>query len=165
MKKPNQIKEMEVKFNNFIPFDGFLCITFFGKMFIRNKNKQRWEDKEKKGQNRITKNHELTHAKQAIKRCNSWVMFYLLYVWQYLKNLPIINGFDMPYKFISIELEAFANENDDNYNIIHKDGTTGWKSYNKLTIKEKKQFYKQYKLSKKTFNTFILEIINPFLNI
>lgn len=48
-----------------------------------------------------------------------------------------------------------------NYNIIHKDGTDEWKMFKKLTLKQKKQFYKQYKESKLTFSNFINEVIIP----
>ena len=67
----------------------------------------------------------------------------------------------MPYKFVEFELEASAHENDDNYNVIHKDGTDEWKMFKKLTLKQKKQFYKQYKESKLTFSNFINEVIIP----
>lgn len=67
----------------------------------------------------------------------------------------------MPYKFVEFELEAYAHENDDNYNVIHKDGTDEWKMFKKLTLKQKKQFYKQYKESKLTFSNFINEVIIP----
>ena len=43
MKKPKEIVDIEIKWNNFIPFSGYLAMTFFGKMWMRNSNKSRWE--------------------------------------------------------------------------------------------------------------------------
>nr|UWD58239.1 MAG: hypothetical protein [Bacteriophage sp.] len=163
MKKPNQITEMKLIVNNFIPFNNSKLICFFGNIYIRKKTYDRWLKDEEKGRNENDKNHEMTHVKQAIKCHNSWILYYLHYIWLYLKNLPIINGIKMPYKFIEFELEAYAHQYDNNYNIIHKDGTDEWKMFKKLTLKQKKQLYKQYKESKLTFTNFINEKIIPIL--
>lgn len=161
MRKPNQVTEMKLVVNKIIPFNNYYLICFFGNIYIKLKSYKRWLKNEEKGANQKSKNHEMTHVKQAIKCHNSWICYYLHYVWLWLKNLPLINGFKMPYKFVEFELEAYAHENDDNYNVIHKDGTDEWKMFKKLTLKQKKQFYKQYKESKLTFSNFINEVIIP----
>ena len=44
MKKPNEIDKIEIKWNNILPFPGYLAMTFFGKMWIRKSNKQKWQN-------------------------------------------------------------------------------------------------------------------------
>lgn len=165
MKKPSSLQELDVVFNYFIPFGNYLAMTFFGKIWIRHKHKAKWNADELKGNNKKTKNHEMVHVKQAILKKNSWFLFYLAYIWQYIKNAPIINGLDMPYKMVAFELEAYGNEYDYQYNEKYKNGTTNWKLYDKLTLKEKKKFYKNYKEQKISYNSFIKNNINPYLGI
>ena len=44
MKKPNEIDKIEIKWNNILPFPAYLAMTFFGKMWIRKSNKQKWQN-------------------------------------------------------------------------------------------------------------------------
>lgn len=163
MKKPSEIKELELKFTKFIPFSGYYVMTFFGKMLVRESSKSRWEMNEKNGYNDVVRNHEMTHVRQAISTNDSWFSFYLKYIMMYLKNIPIINGFKMPYKFISFELEAYANETDLTYSKLHENGTDNWKKYDKLTLKQKKELYKQYKSSKLSFSSFVKEYVDKLI--
>lgn len=163
MKKPSEVKEMILKFTYLIPFSGFYVMTFCDKMLVRKGNKDHWEMGEKNGYNDVVRNHELTHVKQAVSTKDSWFVFYSKYIWRYLKNIPIINGFKMPYKFISFELEAYANENNLEYAKSFENGTENWKKYDKLTLKQKKDLYKQYKSSRLSFSTFVRTYVDPLV--
>lgn len=161
--RPSQIKEMTVKYTWCIPFGSFFIMTFWGKMLIKRKDKDRWERMENTSSGAEYKNHEMIHVKQAISTNDNWFKFYLLYVWYYLNNLPIINGFKMPYYFIPFEIEAYRFEDDLSYNTKNINGTDEWKRYKKLTLKQKKELYKQYKSSRLSFNTFLKNNIENFL--
>ncbi len=161
MKRPSKIEKLEIKFNWLLPFGKFFLMCFFGKMWIKNRDKDRWEQKVKNGSAKYDENHEMMHVKQAVSTKDNWFLFYLYYIWYYLKNLPIINGFNMPYRMICFELEAYGNEYDLSYIDKCKDGAVNWKKYNSLTLKEKKALYKQYQASSLSFRNFIIKYINP----
>ena len=140
--KPSEIKNCVIKFNKVIPFGNFLAIMWKGKILIKEINQ------------------EYIHLKQAVSTNDSWFYFYLNYVWQYLKNFPIIFGFEFPYRFISFELEAKGFANDFNY-LEGKKSCERWKSYNKLSLKEKRKYWKQYKeLNNISLSSFIKEYIS-----
>lgn len=150
MKKPKDITELSVSFRKLLPPKSFYCMMMFGTMFINERNKDKYEARELNGLNKPLKNHEMIHVKQAITKHNSWVLYYLCYIWMWLKNLPFINGFDMPYKFIPFEMEAYYYEDDFEYCMNHSDGTNFYEQFNNLTLKEKKNLYNEYKEMKKT---------------
>ena len=165
MKKPNEIDKIEIKWNNILPFPGYLAMTFFGKMWIRKSNKQKWQNYIKWGKSNIVLNHELIHVKQSISTNNSWWKFYLLYIWEWFKANPLFNGFKFAYKMNPFELEAYANENDLDYNIANKNGAIQWKQFKTISIKQRKQLWKFFKENKSmTFNDFVNYHVMPLLN-
>ena len=109
-------------------------------------------------------NHELIHVKQSISTNNSWWKFYLLYIWEWFKANPLFNGFKFAYKMNPFELEAYANENDLEYNIVNKDGAIQWKQFKTISIKQRKQLWKFFKENKSmTFNYFVNNHVIPLL--
>ena len=165
MKKPNENDKIEIKWNNILPFPGYLAMTFFGKMWIRKSNKQKWQNYVKSGKSNIVLNHELIHVKQSISTNKSWWKFYLLYIWEWFKANPLFNGFKFAYKMNPFELEAYANENDLDYNIVNKNGAIQWKQFKTISIKQRKQLWKFFKENKSmTFNDFVNYHVMPLLN-
>ena len=161
----NEIDKIEIKWNNILPFPGYLAMTFFGKMWIRKSNKQKWQNYIKWGKSNIVLNHELIHVKQSISTNNSWWKFYLLYIWEWFKANPLFNGFKFAYKMNPFELEAYANENDLDYNIVNKNGAIQWKQFKTISIKQRKQLWKFFKENKSmTFNDFVNYHVMPLLN-
>lgn len=158
MQKPNKIITIIPSFRKFLPPKSFKAIMMFGKLFINIRDKEEFEKNEREGKNVYLKNHEMIHVKQAITTSNSWFLFYILYIWYWFKNLPLINGFDMPYKFIPFELEAYYHEDNLSYCEKYVNGTENYKHY-KFSLKEKRKIYKEYKEMKKikfiTFHDFL----------
>ena len=149
--KPNLIVEPVVKFNPFIPIGKLFIMMWKGKLLIKNKDKEKWEKYKNMQSGKEAINHEMYHIKQAVSTYNNWILYYIFYVWEYIKNLPIIFGFEFPYRFNAFELEAYANQ--------HKKVTiSNWKYYKKYTLKEKRKLWKQYKNMKKqhyiSFSTY-----------
>ena len=164
MKKPNEIVDIEIKWNNFIPFAGYLAITFFGKMWMRNSTKEKWEKYIKDGMAAYVINHEMIHVKQAVSTNNSWWEFYVLYIWYWLKT--ILKGTTFAYKMNPFEMEAYANENDLTYIAKHSGGAVRWKVYKTIPIKTRKAYWKDYNNKRKTeyitFGKYINEHIDPY---
>lgn len=158
--RPSEIKNCVIKFNKVIPFGNFLAMMWKGKILIKEINQEYWKTIESDSRGKTIINHENIHLKQAVSTNDSWFYFYLNYVWQYLKNLPIIFGFEFPYRFISFELEAKGFANNFNY-LEGKKSCDRWKSYNKLSLKEKRKYWKQYKeLNNISLSSFIKEYIS-----
>ena len=95
---------MKIIYNDIIPFPGFNAINLFGFLFAR------------KGStiNERTLNHERIHTAQM--RELLFVLFYVLYVIEYLIRIPMYY-FDIvqAYRNISFEREAYANDEDFEY--------------------------------------------------
>lgn len=163
MKKPKQIVDIEIKWNDLLPLPGYFAMTFFGKMWIKNSDKSKWERYVKNGQADIITNHEMIHVKQAVSTDNSWWKFYWKYICQWLKNNPLFKGFKFAYKMNPFEMEAYANENDLFYNSKHSTGAIRWKKYMELTVKERKNLWDDYQKSHKwmTFGKYVSEYIDP----
>jgi hypothetical protein len=154
MKKPSEIKVVKAKKTKLLP-KSFSAITWFGTIYSNN-------DKEIEALNRtdgidsILECHETIHVRQAEGTNDSWFCYYLKYIWQWICNLPLIFiSTNMPYKFIPFELEAYAFENDKEYAM--KGDCNYWKKFNKLTLKEKKKYAKDYYQLRKSvrFSYFI----------
>lgn len=144
-KKPSKITELKAKKAWFLP-RHFRAITLFGTVYcndrkdIDNINTNNYSTK------RLV-THETIHVKQAASTHNSWCLFYLLYVWYWIKNLPLALMYSYaPYKLIPFEIEAFVNENKPEY--INTDKCEGWKKYKKLKFNEKWTITKRIKYDK-----------------
>lgn len=166
MKKPKDIIDIELKWNNILPLFGYFAMTLFGKMWIKNSSKPTWERYIREGKTVFVTNHEMIHVKQAVSTNNSWWKFYILYVWYWFK--AIFRGFKFAYKMNPFELEAYANENDLNYTAMHTHGATRWKEYKTISVKQRKRYWDDYKAKSRTgymtFSRYIQEYIDPTLN-
>ena len=147
VKAPSKIKAMVVVFNKFLPFPGYFAITLFGKILIRETNKSSWERQIKTGDANITLNHETIHLRQAQSTCDSWWVYYIKYIYEYIKNQPWKNGTSFAYYMIPFEMEAYKNEL--NLSYLHGGkSTTGWKKYSNMSVSERLNIWNDYKTSK-----------------
>ena len=98
-------------YSNIIPFKGYIALTVFPWVFIRNSAKQRYTP--------TVNRHETTHGYQQIETL--WILFFVIYGLEYLIKI-FICGFDTSraYRSISFEQEAFYNQGDVNYNNTRK---------------------------------------------
>lgn len=106
--------------------------------------------------------HETIHIRQAFSMNNSWIRFYLNYVFQYIKNIPLITiNIHAPYKLIPTEIEAYLHESNWNYPMDNKP-LCQWKMFQKLTLKQKKYIARQYFIvynKKKKFANVIYDFL------
>ena len=105
---------MRVIYTKHFPPGGFRCINLFGVLFYKG------------AEGSITartRNHEGTHSAQG--RELWWVGFYLLYVLEWLVRL--VTDTRSAYRSISFEQEAYAHQDDDNYNATRE--RHAWRHY------------------------------------
>ncbi len=109
MKKPSEIKSIDIKYG-IIPPKDFLAITWFGKMYINKKNKEEWEGYNDTYKRRVVR-HEMIHVHQAEKEHDSWFCFYMKYFWYWLKAM-FLCGFknSIAYYCVPYEVEAYIHE-------------------------------------------------------
>jgi hypothetical protein len=94
------------------------------------------------------KSHETIHVRQAESMHNSWLLFYIRYIWEWVVNIPLLTINRLAaYRFMPIEMEAYNHKRD--YGYANNGEVTEWKELEKLTLKEKRELAKEYYNSRK----------------
>ena len=159
MKKPSKIKCVSAK-KAWIMLSNFTAITLFGVAYC--KSRQRADEINRTDKiDSLLESHETIHVRQAESTKDSWFIFYAKYIWQWIKNFPLIFvKIYAPYKFMPFELEAYRYQDDWNHCLGKCEK---WKDYNKLTIKQKRSLAKEYYKHKVYFPNFIYNSIDPLI--
>ena len=77
-------ENMPVVRNSFWLRKGYAALTFFGTVIASTKE----DAKEFENKKSTLRNHEMIHLRQAQSTHDSWLLFYLLYIWYSIKLLP-----------------------------------------------------------------------------
>ena len=143
--KPSKIKSIKAKIAWFLP-SKISALTWKGIAYCSNEENVKLINKTDKIDSRL-KSHETIHLRQAQSTKDSWFLFYVRYIWEWICNLPLIfiNVY-APYKFMPMEIEAYLNQN--NWEYCTYDATYQWKEFEKLTLKKKRELAKEYYDSK-----------------
>lgn len=135
VRRPDKYSCITVRASRFLPPKGYFAITFFGRILIHRRNFGLWEAQKTTRSGQILLHHEWIHVKQAVSTHNSWLCYYLRYIYFYLKNRPLRYGSQFAYYANPFEMEAYAHENDLDY--ARTEPAEGWRGYAKLTVGEK----------------------------
>lgn len=139
-RRPSRIKDMPAKVSTFLCREGFAGITFFGRIYT---DSQEVADALNHG-HPVMKNHEMIHLRQAQDTGDSWLIFYLLYLMQWLRGICLDRrGRRLAYYLNPFEMEAYINERDMHYPGAAEAGAAGWREYRRMTFPER------YKLMRK----------------
>lgn len=112
----------------YFPFNGFSYMSWCGNIIYKKdryaniKEQSLW--------------HEKIHILQAAKSYKRWYQFYLSYLKYWIKGNPISNPSISAYYTIPYEMEAYANEDNPNYQVT-KD------SYKRYIIKDRKNTFRK----------------------
>jgi len=122
---------MPVVKNSFWLRPGYQAMTFFG--FIVAATTQDAEAMRNRASD--LKRHEMIHLRQAQSAGDSWVRFYLLYIWYYLRALPQNRRMrNAAYLLNPFEMEAYRHMHDLDY----LDGpATEWRRWAKMKPRER----------------------------
>lgn len=122
-------EELEVITMKHFPFKGYKCLSWCGRIIKREGTFP---------MKRKDLNHEKIHVMQAMLCNDSWVRYYLSYLWQWLKH-GITSPVSANYYINKYESEAYANEeNYEKYIDVMSDYTLS-----KYNIKHAKKLYRQ----------------------
>ena len=137
--RPSKVVDMPAVVNTFWLRKGYEGLTFFGQILAPT---QELADRFNGSADRALKNHEMIHLRQAQSCGDSWIRFYLLYIWYWLKGLRMNRQMKhAAYLLNPFEMEAYARMNDLDY---LKGPATEWRRYAKMPLKERLKLYKQH---------------------
>ena len=136
--RPSKVADMPAVVNSFWLPKGYEGLTFFGKILAPT---QELADTFNKGFSSL-KNHEMIHLRQAQSCGDSWIRFYLLYIWYWLKGLRMNRKMrHAAYLLNPFEMEAYARMHDLDY---LKGPATEWRRYAKMKLKDRLKLYQKY---------------------
>ena len=144
--RPSRVVDMPAVVNTFWLPKGYEGLTFFGHILAPSQDEA---DRFNNGYSTM-KNHEMIHLRQAQACGDSWLRFYLLYIWYWAKNgvslMFCSSGSAIrrqmkhaAYLLNPFEMEAYARMNNLNY---LKGDATEWRKYAKMPIRDRFAFYK-----------------------
>ena len=139
---PSRVVDMPAVVNTFWLPKGYEGLTFFGHILAPS---QAEADRFNSGYSTM-KNHEMIHLRQAQACGDSWLRFYLLYIWYWLKNkIVLLHKRYRPcrlknaaYLLNPFEIEAYGKMHDLDY---LNGPATEWRRYAKMPIKERMKLY------------------------
>ena len=137
--RPSKVVDMPAVVNTFWLRKGYEGLTFFGHILAPT---QELADRFNGSADRALKNHEMIHLRQAQSCGDSWLRFYLLYIWYWLTGLRMSRKMKhAAYLLNPFEMEAYARMNDLDY---LKGPATEWRIYAKMKLKDRLKLYKKY---------------------
>lgn len=105
-RRPSDIADMPAVKNAFWLRRGYQAMTFFGVIVTAS---QADAERMNAGMTAL-KRHELIHLRQAQTTGNSWLRFYFLYLWYYLRALPMNRHLrQAAYLLNPFEMEAYRH--------------------------------------------------------
>jgi hypothetical protein len=144
--RPSRIADMPAVVNTFWLRKGYEGLTFFGRILTPSQEMADCFNTGAKG-DRVSaamKNHEMIHLRQAQSCGDSWVRFYLLYLWYWLRALPanrqLRHG---AYLLNPFEMEAYRHMNDLHYLDHCEEGAQEWRHYAQMPLKQRLRIYQK----------------------
>ncbi len=138
--KPSRTVDMAAVCDAFWLRRGYDALTFFG--FILTHSRQ--EADHFNSHYDELKNQEMIHLRQARDTGDSWLRFYLLYLWYWLKGLRMNHRMKhAAYLLNPFELEAYGRMHDLHYLDHCQEGATEWRRYAKMPLEERLGLYQR----------------------
>ncbi len=143
--RPSRTVDMPAVVNTFWLRKGYEGLTFFGYILTPTQEEADRFNSMEKGdrQSLAMKNHEMIHLRQAQTCHDSWLCFYLLYIWYWLR-IALFGSLKVKrklrhaaYLLNPFEMEAYARMYDLSYLNRCKDGAQEWRIYAKMSLRQR----------------------------
>ena len=141
--RPSKVVDMPAVVNTFWLRKGYEGLTFFGHILAPT---QELADAFNAKPNAL-KNHEMIHLRQAQSCGDSWLRFYILYIWYWLRTV-CFGGFAVrrqmkhaAYLLNPFEIEAYAHMHDLDY--LAKGEATEWRRYANMSLSDRLRLYQK----------------------
>lgn len=132
--RPSRVGDMRAVNNTFLLRRGYAALTFFGYILTHT---QQEADQFNSHYDEL-KNHEMIHLRQAQATGDSWLRFYALYFWYWLKGLRWNRKMkNAAYRLNPFEIEAYRHDHDLGYAERCSEGANEWREYAKMTFEER----------------------------
>ncbi len=146
--RPGKILDMPAVVNSFWLRKGYEGLTFFGYILTPTQEEaDRFNSAHADALTAAMKNHEMIHLRQAQSTGDSWLRFYLLYIWYWLKTFLGAGRTvrrqlsHAAYLLNPFEMEAYGRMYDLHYLERCKEGATEWKRYARMSLEERLRCY------------------------
>ena len=134
--RPSKVVDMPAVVNSFWMRKGFEGLTFFGQILTPSE-----ETASLFKISPAMKNHEMIHLRQAQSCGDSWLRFYLLYIWYWLRALPANRQMKHgAYLLNPFEMEAYRHMNNLNYLTNHE--ANEWRKFAKMKLRDRLAIYR-----------------------
>lgn len=143
--RPSRIVDMPAVVNTFLLRKGYEGLTFFGHILAPTQQEADRFNAGEKGDrmSAAMKNHEMIHLRQAQACHDSWMCFYLLYIWYWLKGLPMNRKMKhAAYLLNPFEMEAYGRMYDLSYLKRCENGAQEWREYARMSSRQRLEMYK-----------------------
>ena len=135
--RPSKVADMPAVVNSFWLRKGFEGLTFFGTIITPT---QAEADIFNSGFSAM-KNHEMIHLRQAQSCGDSWLRFYLLYIWYWLRALPANRQLKRgAYLLNPFEMEAYLRMS--NLQYLSDGKAVEWRKFAKMKLRDRLDFYR-----------------------
>ena len=141
-RRPDRVEDMQAVKDSFWLGRNYAALTFFGYIIVHS------QEEADRINSRTTNNsslklHETIHLRQAQATHNSWLCFYLRYLWYTLRALPQNRHMrNAAYRLNPFEMEAYAHDHDPNYLKQCTNGAQGWREYAKMSPRQRREMSK-----------------------
>ena len=137
-RRPSRLTDMPAVRNTFWLRRGYAAVTFFGTIMTSSQ----WHADRMNSRENDIKRHEMIHLRQAQSLHDSWLLFYVRYLWYYLRALPLNRRMrHAAYRLNPFELEAYDHMGDPTYLERCKDGATEWREHARMKPRARLQAY------------------------
>ena len=139
VRRPSRISDMRAVADTFWLRGGYDAMTFFGHIVTATAD----EADHINVHFTELKNHETIHLYQARSTGDSWLRFYLLYFWYYVRALPQLRHMrNAPYLLNPFEMEAYRHMHNLDY-LAHRSEATEWRRFARMTPRYRREQYRQ----------------------
>lgn len=155
-RRPSKLEDMPAVRNRFWLRRGYSALTFFGTIITASTeiadrmgtNATGVAEKEAETRRVASmsslKRHEMIHLRQAQSVNDSWLLFYLRYLWYYVGGLSQNRRMrNAAYLINPFEMEAYRHQDEADYLERCRDGANGWRVYAKMKASERLKEYKK----------------------
>lgn len=147
IRRPSKYQSITVQTSRFLPPKGYFAITLFGKILIRKQNAKNWELTCDSPSGKTMLHHEWIHVQQAVSTHDSWICFYLRYIYYFLKNRPLRYGEKISYYANPFEMEAYVFESDLSYAKNNPNGANGWRFFAAMPLEQRQELLYKRKIA------------------
>ena len=136
-RRPSRVEEMIAIKEGFWLGSSYAALTFFGHLVVHSQEEaDRLNNRPLS--NSSLKRHETIHLRQAQSTHNSWICFYTLYIYYYLRALPQNRHMrNAAYYLNPFEIEAYKHMYDPDYVEKCRQGANEWRTYAKMKPSER----------------------------